>query len=213
MVRSGVYGGLKCLKEESLPQVAGTKRSRSENICYSHPTQFRFPFCISLPSTWSLMLGNAFAEYQSVLGSPIARSIGHRRTQGTMLCYGREEPGPGSRNGGPEYPDIRPLKPNYALQSWCLIIPRPRSLLNAWLIVELSLCLFPVDGSFAVEMADENDCCVSERGWVRPRFDRRESSDPVRSLHLFLARPGLWINLLLTFCGPRPRNIEDKDQE
>lgn len=32
-------------------------------------------------------------------------------------------------------------------------------------------------------------------------------------VYLFRLQPGLWVNLLLTFCGPRPRNIEDKDQE
>lgn len=77
------------------------------------------PFVPFLPSTWSLMLGNACAEYQSVLGSSIARPAGHCPTKGTMLCHGREEPGAGGRNSGPAYPDIRPLKPNYALQSRC----------------------------------------------------------------------------------------------
>lgn len=32
-----------------------------------------------------------------------------------MLCNGREEPGVGGRNSGPTYPDIQPLKPDYAL--------------------------------------------------------------------------------------------------
>jgi hypothetical protein len=42
-----------------------------------------------------------------------------------------------------------------------------------------------VDSPFAFEMADKDDCYVPERRWVRDRFDRRKSSDPVRS-SLFL---------------------------
>ena len=41
--------------------------------------------------------------------------------------------------------------------------PRPYAVLKVWLIVELSMCLFPADGYFTVEVADENDCRVSER--------------------------------------------------
>ena len=87
--------------------------------------------------------------------------------------------------------------------------PCPSAVLNAWLIVELPLCLFPVDGHFAIEVADEDNFSVSGCRWVCPRFDRRESRDPVRFFP-----PPVGLSALLTFSGPPLlRNIEDKDQE
>jgi mRNA export factor len=77
------------------------------------------------------------------------------------------------------------------------------------------LLTLSVDGLFASEVANEDDCCVSECWWACARFDRRKSSDPARSFHLSAPSLLYKMHTLSTFRGSRPntRNLDDKDPE